>query len=230
MTSSPRKGHHMSTSTINPAVSAAEKALAGDATEYRALDKKGKASVRKALRDVMTEALRKADFETAQRYQKASDLLVADNNNTASEPTDYAQVVANRIATLRAAADLLANGTVVPDGFPTGDDAPSINYDSLPVPTVDDDTVSAIATAKITRAVDRKSIQEVIDVAFAELEEGEFLTVQQICHASGHMQPGAVAARLFPVNKDGDPRPTTLTGVVAVEATPDHPKGARKVA
>jgi len=81
----------------------------------------------------------------------------------------------------------------------------------------------------------RRDIAKHLASAFAEVEEGGFLTIAQIrAHKSdeyGENSPsaGAITARLFPTDTDGKIKPTTVTGLVGATDDAGH-KGARKVA
>lgn len=77
----------------------------------------------------------------------------------------------------------------------------------------------------------RRNVGKHIEEAFAEVEEGTFLSVAAIAkftsseYGDDHPSQGAVQARLFPSSGN-----CTVEGVEPVDRTEDTPRGARKVA
>lgn len=196
-----------------------------DTTAYATADTGTKARIRAALDRDAKAALRAGDFPTAQALMGALDSCTT--AKVADKPViDFSQVLADRIATLRLAADMLEDGSARPDGI-----ASDVTIGDK-VGVADADTARKIAGAKITRSTERRSIQAAVDRAFAGVKSGTFLTVRQIA-AAGSLDDytpsdGAVAARLFPTDDDGVPTTCTLTGVVPVPATATTGRGARK--
>lgn len=192
--------------------------------DYRAADRKGKAAMKALVNGRMRAAVAAGDMAAWQEAAARLDAMTAPVK-AAPAPVDAASVIAARVATLLAAADMLARGVVVPEGL----DAGQVDFDTLPAGSADYTEALAIAGSRATRS-DSHDIQAVFDRAFEGKPVGTVLTVAQICSggALADYQPGsgAVAARLFPNTKRG----CTLKGVVPVPETATGVKGARKVA
>lgn len=200
-----------------------------------------KAKIRNAITAAMGAAVMKADIGLAQLYMTAQAGLMA--ATPAKTETDYTAELANRIMALRLAAHQLAMGNVTPEGIPTDkidmDRLATLieGSDNMPECTIKiTEAVSAsasrIANAKITKSIDRGSIEDHIAQAFAQVPVGTRLTVAQIRTKSGAASDGAIAARLWPVDaKTKAPRPTTLDlNAMGLELTDrDGVRAVRKV-
>lgn len=191
---------------------------------YRSADVAGKARIRAEVDSIMKQAIHDGDLALAQSAMSLSANLTA-KSPTVAAPIDWSQVAADRIATLRLAADLIESGVVDPIGFPEGWVSSNESGDGIDLPegVADRDLADKLASAKLTKSSDRSDIGAAIGSAFADVESGTFLTVAQIANKAGLPSQGAVAARLFP--KSGT---CTVTGVVPTEATATSPKGATK--
>lgn len=179
---------------------------------YRAADKSEKAKIRTRLSATVDSAIEALDLHTA-ADARATLAACVTAPKSESESVPVTLVVARRIATLRAAADAIESGHLVPEGL----DADEIDYESLPdevqkfwfLPSgaalgqwTDEvrESASKMATAKITRSGDRHDIGEVIVRAFESQPVGTVLTVAQI-RAAGSVEgyvpsPGAVANKI----------------------------------
>lgn len=226
----------MSVST-SPAVAFVPTVDQAVVAHYRSLDKSTKATFLTGLKSDMKAAMGRLD-------PSAFDLNVTIEACTAKvasvrEPVNASQFIADRVASLRLAAYLLESGQAAPTDL----DVSSVDFTDLPDQTreLDEDgsdpiarAAREVASAKISRSTQRRSIQSVIDNAFADLESGDFLTVAEIRTKgqwTGYVpSDGAIAARLYPTNKANQPTDCTLEGVEPVAAVLGvHPVGARKV-
>ena len=94
---------------------------------------------------------------------------------------------------------------------------------------------AARTTSKATGDGIRRNIANHITEAFADKPVGTFLSVAQLRafeseeYKGVEVSAGAINARLFPKDKEGTIRPTSVPGVEAAEDEAGH-KGARKVA
>lgn len=210
-----------STTTVAGVPSAVVPPMLMTATEYAALDKSGKARARKSVDDRMRSAIRRGDLSFAQECSEWLDNMKSATKRTA-EPVDYRQLVADRIATLRHAADLLESRLVRPDTMPE-----AVDLSDLPEGAIDTESARTIARTKISRRTTREVIQGVVDDAFADLPNGAFLTFAQVGVMGGHPRgsgaSGAIAARV-----DWDDMTTTLDGVIPSERTATQPRGLIK--
>lgn len=197
---------------------------------YRAADPKGKGKIRANVQKAANAAVMAMDAEAAANHLATLAALTT-SHKSAKVEVDPKQVIAQRVADLERAAHLLRTGAVVPtdlDAEWTDEDFVG-GFLNLTDVEADETNASKIAGTKITRTTQTRSIQQVIDNAFEDLDEGDFLTVAQI-RAKGQWEgyvpsDGAIAARLFP--KSGD---CTLDGVEPTEAVAGGaPRGATKV-
>lgn len=206
----------MSTISVTPVVDQAAVAT------YLAGDAKVKAQVRTMLgkrRDAAVDAL---DMQGAADAKATLDACKSPSSRSTKAPTDYGQVVAQRIVDLRAAAAYLESGTFLPEGI---DQARMTAATSTPLAEIDLDAVEIsdearrIAEAKVTRSDLRRSIQAVYERAFDAAEEadedfGGWLSCSEIARlgaVEGYApSSGAVAARL--VDKHGADKEVTLVG------------------
>lgn len=187
---------------------------------YAVADRKGKAAIRTKLDREMRAALGAGDFATAQAHHATISALAP--ARAEKEGPDYAQALADRIATLRLAADFLESGARQPAGFPEGWEHP----EELPKPGLVADAATVLASAKLTRATDRSDISAAIVAAVSDTDE--WLTMTQVANKQGLPSSGAVAARLFPTDKDGNRVPTTVPGVEVRDGSDGSPKAVRR--
>lgn len=198
---------------------------------YRDADQSGKGKLRAEWTQRMHKAVDDLDLDAAKFAKATLDEFVT-KSQAAREQVDPRVVIAQRIADLRHAADMLSRGEATPTDLavPEWSDSDFVGG-HLVLPDVEPNSESAtkVATAKLTRTDQRRSIQTVIDNAFEGVEEGDFLSVADI-RKRGQWEgyepsDGAIAARLFP--RDGGD--CTLEGVEPVEAVPGKsPRGAVK--
>lgn len=174
-------------------------------------DQKIKARIRADLTKASLAAVATLDMQAMVDAQSTLAAL-APANRPARVQIDPRTVVAQRVADLRRAADLIEAGHVVPTDLNwTPADQPLTDEWAV---EADDETARKIAGTKITRTDLRRSIDAVFDRAFDGLDSGTFLTVSQIAKRGaieGYApSDGAVAARLWPTDKDGNSREVTL--------------------
>ncbi len=169
--------------------------VSGVIAAYNQADKAEKAKIRATLSAQMRSAIMAGDLQLAQAIMTAQNECKGNNNEPKAE-VDFADVLAARIATLRAAADALESGKLVPAGFPDG-----FVFDGR-TGSADEETASKIATTKVTRtrSGERHSIEEVIERAFEGLESGATLKVSEIARRGAiegyNPSQGAIAARI----------------------------------
>lgn len=135
--------------------------------------------------------------------------------STAPAPVDHRQTVADRIATLRSAADILEMGLTVPTGVTVSGD-----WTDLPTGTPDTEQAVRIAEVKVTRSTDRHDIKAAVDAWFADQPAGTFATFARIATESGLPSSGAVAAH---AKSD-----RLSSGLTYVPAATDQKGGIRK--
>ena len=184
--------------------------------EYLAADAKGKAAIRKAAEEAMRAAIVAQDTEAAMAAMQARDGYVSARAAKAPVEVNWDELVAGRIATLEAAIYRLRTGAFdgAPEGYRFEGDATKAPVDE-----------AAMATLTKVRRASRRDL----GAAIADVVTGDFMTVAAIRRAiteatEGDYVPsdGAIAARLF---AEGG---CTVPGVVAVEATTEAPRGARR--
>lgn len=191
---------------------------------YLAGDRSARAKIRASVTALVSSRLHADDLIGA---KAANDALaaykLAAGTATDKPETNWSQLTADRIATLRLAADMLAQQDAQIDGVPT-----DYVWDTdLPEGTADADAARAMATKRVTRSGPTHNVAEGIRQAFANEPDGTVLTVAEIGRrwvAAGgpSNNSGRIAARLFA-------DVCTVTGVVPVPATADSPRGAKKV-
>lgn len=184
---------------------------------YRVADKSEKATIRKSLTDAMNDAIDNLDLPGAASARATLAACTAEVKS-AKSAVDPAQVIADRIATLKSAIADLEVGSHVPTGL----DISEVNFSNLPTGTADRDAAIKLASAKVTRSGDRHSIGDVIDRAFADAKSGDVLTVAEIGRMGaieGYApSQGAIANRL----KSG------YEGLVTIDRDANGPLRARK--
>jgi hypothetical protein len=196
------------------------------AETYASLDQSGKASARADVAKARDAAIRNGDLATATSAIVWLDTMKSTSTRPAVE-VNWSARVADRIVTLRYAADLLESGLVRPANVP--ESAAVVLVDGLEgrtEGTADLASAVSLASARAGRAGKRgdiaEHILEVLEEAGAEVN----LTVHQIANKVTSAYPdvrpsdGAVAARLF--GKNG----CTVEGVTAHEATATSPRCA----
>lgn len=193
--------------------------------EYPSANRSRKAAIRTELNNAIRTHVMAGDLPAGQTAVNALNACATERKS--SEPTDYAFKLAQRVATLRLAADMLANGTVTPDGFPTDWERP----ETMPT-DVDGDSTAAtvIASAKIVRSAVRRDLGALIVEVVPQ--PCEYMSVRDVANAIarktdgeyGTDADGAIAARLFPTNG----KCTLGHGIVPVPMTSDRPRGLRR--
>lgn len=216
----------MSVSTVSTVVaSIVADAQSGDVTSYQSADQGTKAKVRSAIEKMIKDALRAKEFSAAGDLQDVLDAIVAAKITKESAPVDYAQVIADKIATLRLAADMLEQSMIVPEGIES--DAVTDLESKIDAGLADRDQATKIASAKITKSTDRVDLAAHVAEVIAGYESGTFLKISEVAKQSTEAAPsglpsqGALAARLFAAGG------CTLDGVEPVEASATAPKGLR---
>jgi len=196
---------------------------------YRAADAKGKANLRSAFTSQIKATIMQAMTGDASANQRGLDLIATEAACLTKAPkapktVNAGLVIANRIAALRMAADLLERGEFAPKDLtlPVGFIGPNA-FDFAEVDATEVwEAASAIAGSKITKSSERRVVQSVVDRAFADLPEGAFLTSAEIAEAGkieGYKcSGGAISARLVPMTyTDGkgtvSGKSCTFTGV-----------------
>lgn len=208
--------------------------------KYRDADRIGKAKLRKKVNKDMLDAITSGNLEDAMANKAILDQFVR-NSARESVPTDPRALLKVRITALRRAADYLESGSHAP--APTGDETPlDVTTMALGDYALTDEDEVAIedqavrfATARLTGTGRRNSLTDHIIQAVSDLgAEGNVVTIRSIAGYRSNSLPegapsdGAIAARLFPVDKNGLPRVCTVPGVVPVDSVPGiHPRGAR---
>lgn len=205
---------------------------------YGQADTGTKTKIRNAIQAAMGAAVMDADLTAAQAYAAATKAI--QSVAPAKAETDYTQVVIDRTISIMYAAHLLRHGNVVPEGI----DAATIDGDRFEkavkayldgdLDAVSDTQADAgrkLAAAKITRTTVRGSVEAHIEAAFEGMPAGTVLTVAQIRTRSGAASDGAIAARLWPTDKNKVAKPTTIDLVgMGIELTDrDGVRAVRKV-
>ena len=180
---------------------------------YQAATVADKARLRAKAEAGIKAAIDTLDMEAAALAKKALDAYLASGATKASAPIDYAALVAQRVADLRHAADLIESGLVRPVGVP--EEADLSRTVEGPI-QADTEAATKLASAKLARSTERHDIAGAIVEAFEGLDKGTFLTCQEIANKQGLPSSGAVAARHEGWDK---------AGVTAVPATADRAKG-----
>jgi hypothetical protein len=203
--------------TVSPEVRA--RYIAACITNYATADAAGKRAIRAALKSHMKACMAANDL-TAFEWHTAINALPS-KVSLDKPAVDYGTELAVRIATLRAAADLLESGAVTPEGMPADTMPQAVEASWSAVR----ESANRLASAKITRSTDRNSIGDVIARAIEGQESGTFLSVADVRRMGaieGYVpSDGAIAARLFPA----DNKACTVPGVTPAEATSNQPRG-----
>jgi len=118
---------------------------------FLALDRSGRAKVRNAVRAALEASVGDGRFEDAASLKSYLDDVCGSADPTEKVEIDPAVTIATRVAILRLSADLLADGTIVPEGTEKVDvDRIQAAIDGF-VEDVTERAVS-VASAKITRS------------------------------------------------------------------------------
>ena len=176
---------------------------------YRAATVAEKARLRADATTRLNDAVDALDMDAA---RAARDAIKSWTDAVASAPVvvDYAAILSVRVATLRAAADAIESGRIVPAGVPAGTSVAVGPF------MADDDAAARIAGAKITRSTVRNNIADAIEQAFEDADAGTFMSCATIAKKMGLPSAGAVAARHDDWDHDT---------IRAVDATADRAKG-----
>jgi hypothetical protein len=190
--------------------------------DYQAADGATKRSMRAAAEKAMRHALATDEFVLAKEINQA--LSTWAPAKASAPEVDWQTLVAVRVATLRALADGIESGDIVPAGVPEGFTYEGDEIGQEP----DQGTLDRLNSIRVGNSkAEGGDWQARFDQAFEGLEVGAFLRVQEIANKVGLPKgSGAVAARLFP----GEGKVCTLKGYEPVDATADQPRGARKIA
>lgn len=183
---------------------------------YLAATVADKARLRAKAEAGIKAAVDTLDMAAATVAKAALDAYLASGATTKAAPVDYAALVAQRVADLRHAADLIESGLVRPSGVP--DEADLTRTVEGPI-QADTEAATKLASAKVARSATRNDIQAAIIEAFEGLDSGDFLTCQEIANKQGLPSSGAVAAR----HEGWD-----VEGILAVPASGDRAKGYTK--
>lgn len=200
--------------------------------DYIAADRSAKSAMRTMVDDAMRDAIRTGDIAAATVAMATLDAYrsaVAASRTTGPTADDIAAMVAARVATLRAAADAIADGTVIPAGVPDDmvptPDAIAAAMGSVVVDTTDRD---AIAAARVVRSRRHALRDAIADAMASHYGDGRYVRVADIRNAirtdtDGDYVPsaGAIAAA---ITSD-----TGVPNVAMVAADGDRPLGARYV-
>jgi len=208
------------TTTVDHAALAAEMV-----TRYQEATGPAKTAVRNETQAAINAAVDRLDLDAMQAYKAALDAMVPAKPTAA--PVDYEALVARRIATLRTAAEALANGSVRPAGIP---DEVTLDLDRIATlldeATHDDyaEEADKLAAEKVTRATgERGSIHAAVVRAF-EASGADSLTIAEITRlgATDDYKPGsgAVAARYFTSEGSRGER----DGFIGLDATATEPR------
>lgn len=187
---------------------------------YLAATVADKARLRAKAEAGIKAAIDNLDLEAAAAAKAALDAYLASGATKAAAPTDYAALVAQRVANLRHAADLIESGLVRPTGVP--EEADLTRTVEGPI-QADTEAATKLAEASVARSSVRSDIQAAIVEAFADLPSGSFLTSQQIANKQGLPSSGAVSARHEAWNEK-----QAATGIKAVPAAGDRALGYEK--
>jgi len=118
---------------------------------FLALDRSGRSKVRNAVKDGIADSVREGRFEDAASLQSYLDDVCAVAEPSEKVEIDPAVTIATRVAILRLAADLLADGDFVPEGM---DSVDSDAIQAVSAETIGDvaDAAIRVAKSKITRS------------------------------------------------------------------------------
>lgn len=227
---------------------------------YRAIDgNKGKGEARKYLEEAMLEAVGKLDAVAARGYSDLkSNLSAAGGSKSERTPADPTAAFVQRVASLRLALSIVESDR--PEGVDDSkieslvtESQALVDQQKAYLADESEDKGDGPELTPVVRAAFkaasgkatggsrstggnsggvRRDIGKHIASAFADVEDGTFLTIAEIAkHKSAEYEgtdgpsQGAISARLFPT--------TTVAGVEPVEKGAidgKNPKGARKVA
>lgn len=195
---------------------------------YDAADTKGKAALRKIVKDGADTAVRNLDGVTAFTYKALAALLVAPS---AKPEVDLVQVVAERVVALQLAATAITSGKAFPvDGVPADqvtERVLAMLADSgKTIPESVYESAAKIALAKISTGTKAAGgdiaahIQQALAILGRPAKVSEIANVHTEAYPNGAPSDGAVSVRLFPTKGD-----CTVPGVVPTLV--DGRKGAR---
>lgn len=227
---------------------------------YRNLDGvKAKNRARTSIEDKMKAAINDRDIVLARSFVVLKDNLSAAGGTTAKAPADPTQAFVQKVATLQLALNLA--GDNVPEGVAENYAEQVDNLVNELTPQVseyqsfldsDDEDAEEPDVSPVIRSAfklargrvsgggggsrvsggPRRDIEKHLIQVFDNLNEGDFLTVNEIAKASSteyaddRPSAGAVSARLFPKDKPA----YEANGIKAVPAADGKPRGAVKVA
>jgi exoribonuclease R len=184
-----------------------EAAFAGDLSPYQAADRSAKAKVKAAVRDQLNSAVLASDLVRAQEAMSVEKALAGATASTVSRETKSpAQVIAERVAILREAADQLVAGITRPDGwegtYPTHDEIAAVMGDLAE--SAWKPAATKLAAQKITRTGQRRNVlAHVREVLAAQDDPSLAMKVRDIAKQASSEYPeadcseGAIAARFW---------------------------------
>jgi hypothetical protein len=144
--------------------------------DYRSADRAGKSNMRSAATGAMMACIDALDIDGASVIRSRMTEWT-ESNTRSTVDIDWNAIASVRVATLRAAADAIVNGTIVPNGTPDGF---VLTFDSSA--TADDDAVARIASESITRSTKRPLRSVITDTVVPMMTVGEFYTVADVAH------------------------------------------------
>lgn len=176
-----------------------------DLSAYAAITDRGeRARVRSAVAARVTATIAKVDptdpvagsaaIVEFKRLSAVSEAMSAAKSAPKSTPVDPKVAIANRIATLRLAADLLETGFVAPDGL---DPVDVSDWRDLAT-GVDVVTVRNLTDRSVTRAPKSHDVAAGITSAMANVPVGEFRSVAWVANTwrDEHNGPDAAGGRI----------------------------------
>ena len=190
-------------STVSPQI-VLDHLLSGDWSAWSGLSAKERNAVRRLVRDGMRNALRNADIATGQALLSVEKQMSESSAKSATPTIDPKVAIAQRVANLRMAADLLLNGQIAPDGVDT-----PVELTESDIPDGNREAAERYAKVPITRKRKENDIPTLIRAAFASHATGTFMKVSEIRRAIATIHPeknvsaewdGRLSAALFGPN------------------------------
>lgn len=170
-----------------------------------ASDNKARAAVRAEVKSAQSAAMAKVGKEEASLvlaeityWQRTMDALRTDKPESEKVTVPSHVTVAQRVAALRLAANLLESGEVLPEGITELDGDPSsVEFTEADAESIDA-TGRKLAASKITRSTERNSIRDAIERAFDGQPVGTVMKISEVATAGAvegyKPSPGAIRA------------------------------------
>ncbi len=146
--------------------------------DYVAADRAGKSNMRATASAAMLAAIDRMDIDAASVIRTRMTEWT-ESNTRSTVVVDYVALVADRVATLRAAADMIESGAVRPSGI-----ADDVTIDASVVGTVDVDRASRIAGESIKRS-EKSDMRGAIASIVDGMTVGTFYTVADVASMVG---------------------------------------------